>query len=43
MLEVSNEIAAFQWDLTRIREMLRRMASAMTDEVEALALLGPAA
>jgi flavin-dependent dehydrogenase len=43
MLQASDEIAAFRWDLTRIRILLRRMSSAMTDEVEALELLGPAA
>jgi 2-polyprenyl-6-methoxyphenol hydroxylase-like FAD-dependent oxidoreductase len=43
MLQTSDEIASFSWDLTRIRVLLRRMSSAMTDEVEALALLGPAA
>lgn len=43
MLQASDEIAAFRWDLTRIRVLLRRMSSAMTDEVEALTLLGPAA
>ena len=43
MLRTSDEIASFRWDLTRIRVLLRRMSSAMTDEVEALALLGPAA
>jgi 2-polyprenyl-6-methoxyphenol hydroxylase-like FAD-dependent oxidoreductase len=43
MLQASDEIASFSWDLTGIRALLRRMSSAMTDEVEALALLGPAA
>ena len=43
MLENSDEIASFRWDLDRIRDMLRQMSSAMTDEVETLALLRQAA
>ena len=40
MLETSDEIASFGWDLDRIRDVLRRMSSAMTDEVETLAIAG---
>ena len=43
MLESSDEIASFGWDLDRIRDVLRQMSSAMTEEVEALALPGQAA
>ena len=43
MLETSDEIASFGWDLERIRDVLRRMSSAMTDEVETLAIAGQAA
>jgi 2-polyprenyl-6-methoxyphenol hydroxylase-like FAD-dependent oxidoreductase len=43
MLETSDEIASFTWDLDRIRDVLRQMSSAMTEEVEALALPGQAA
>ena len=41
MLQVTEEIASYQWDLTRIRTLLRTLSSAMTDEVEALAGLAP--
>ena len=43
MLQASDRIASFGWDLVVIRDALRRMSSAMTDEVEALALLGSVA
>jgi 2-polyprenyl-6-methoxyphenol hydroxylase-like FAD-dependent oxidoreductase len=43
MLQVTEEIAAYQWDLTRIRTLLRTLSSAMTDEVEALTALAPVA
>jgi len=36
MMQVTEEIAAYRWDLTRIRTLLRTLSSAMTDEVEAL-------
>ena len=39
MLRVTEEIASYQWDLTRIRTLLRTLCSAMTDEVEALTAL----
>ena len=39
MLRVTEEIASYQWDLTRIRTLLRTLSSAMTDEVEALTAL----
>ena len=39
MLQVTEEIASYQWDLTRIRTLLRTLSSAMTDEVEALTAL----
>ena len=42
-LQVTEEIASYQWDLTRIRTLLRTLSSAMTDEVEALAALAPVA
>ena len=38
MLQATEEIASYQWDLTRIRTLLRSLSSAMTDEVEALTL-----
>jgi 2-polyprenyl-6-methoxyphenol hydroxylase-like FAD-dependent oxidoreductase len=43
MLQASDQIASFCWDLATIRDVLRRMSSAMADEVEALAQLGQAA
>ena len=43
MMAVTEEIASYTWDLTRIRVLLRSLSSAMTDEVEALAALEPAA
>jgi hypothetical protein len=39
MLEATDEIAGYAWDLTRIRIVLRNMSSAMTDEVEMLGSL----
>jgi hypothetical protein len=41
MLQVTDEIASYRWDLTRIPELLRTLSSAMTDEVEALVGLTP--
>jgi 2-polyprenyl-6-methoxyphenol hydroxylase-like FAD-dependent oxidoreductase len=43
MLQVAEEIASYQWDLTRIRTLLRTLSSAMTDEVEALTALAQVA
>ena len=43
MLQVTEGIASYQWDLTRIRTLLRSLSSAMTDEVEALTALAPVA
>lgn len=43
MVQASDEIASFGWDLARIRVILRRMSSAMTDEVDALEVMGQAA
>jgi 2-polyprenyl-6-methoxyphenol hydroxylase-like FAD-dependent oxidoreductase len=43
MLQTADEIASFTWAPERIRELLRALSSAMTDEVEALAVLGRAA
>jgi flavin-dependent dehydrogenase len=43
MMKVTDEIAAYHWDLTRIRGLLRGLSSAMTDEVEMLATLEPVA
>jgi len=36
MLEVTDQIAAYDWDMVRIRQLLREVSSAMADEVEAL-------
>ena len=41
MLDASDEIAGYEWDLTRIRTLLRNLSSAMTDEVEMLGSLMP--
>ena len=43
MLDVAEQIASFDWELMPIRDLLRKMSSAMTDEVETLADLGNAA
>jgi flavin-dependent dehydrogenase len=43
MVDVVERIAAFDWDLTAIRGLLRQLASAMSDEVEALSELPSAA
>ena len=43
MLDVAEQIASFDWGLMPIRDLLRKMSSAMTDEVETLADLGNAA
>ena len=43
MMQVTEEIASYQWDLTRIRTLLRSLSSAMADEVEALTALAPVA
>jgi 2-polyprenyl-6-methoxyphenol hydroxylase-like FAD-dependent oxidoreductase len=39
MLEVTDRIASYAWDLVEVRVLLRRLASAMTEEVEALGAL----
>ncbi|MGX7678792.1 FAD-dependent oxidoreductase [Jatrophihabitans sp. DSM 45814] len=36
MLQISDEIASYEWDLPRVRSLVRSLSSAMTDEVEAL-------
>ena len=36
MLELSDQIASYTWDLGQVRHLLRSMASAMADEVEAI-------
>jgi 2-polyprenyl-6-methoxyphenol hydroxylase-like FAD-dependent oxidoreductase len=36
LLEATDEIAAYDWDMLRIRRLLREVSSAMVDEVEAL-------
>ena len=36
MLDLSDQIAGFAWDLGEIRQLLRSMASAMAEEVEAI-------
>jgi 2-polyprenyl-6-methoxyphenol hydroxylase-like FAD-dependent oxidoreductase len=43
MLELTDRIASFGWGLSDVRTLLRSMASAMADEVEALADLAPTA
>jgi 2-polyprenyl-6-methoxyphenol hydroxylase-like FAD-dependent oxidoreductase len=43
MMAVTEEIASYTWDLTRIRALLRSLSSAMTDEVETLAAVDAAA
>ena len=43
MLQVAEEIASYAWDLPEVRALLRRLSSAMTDEVEALGVLSPPA
>jgi 2-polyprenyl-6-methoxyphenol hydroxylase-like FAD-dependent oxidoreductase len=41
MLQATDEIAGYAWDLTRIRALLRNLSSAMADEVHTLASLDP--
>jgi 2-polyprenyl-6-methoxyphenol hydroxylase-like FAD-dependent oxidoreductase len=36
ILQISDEMAGFAWDLSRLRVLLRQLSSAMTDEVETL-------
>ena len=36
LFEVTDEIAAYRWDMIRIRQLLREVSSAMADVVEAL-------
>jgi 2-polyprenyl-6-methoxyphenol hydroxylase-like FAD-dependent oxidoreductase len=36
MLGLTDQLASYAWDLGQVRDLLRRMASAMADEVEAL-------
>jgi 2-polyprenyl-6-methoxyphenol hydroxylase-like FAD-dependent oxidoreductase len=43
MLEITDEIAGYGWDLARVRVLLRNLSSAMTDEVEVLEALAPRA
>ena len=43
MLDLTDRIASFGWGLSEVRNLLRSMASAMADEVEALADLAPTA
>jgi 2-polyprenyl-6-methoxyphenol hydroxylase-like FAD-dependent oxidoreductase len=46
LFDATDRIAAYDWDLSVIRQMLRRVSSAMTDEVELLQSLparGPTA
>ena len=43
MLAIADRIASYAWDLPEVRVLLRRLASAMTEEVEALGLLTPPA
>jgi flavin-dependent dehydrogenase len=39
LFDTTEEIAGYDWDMTRIRKLLREVSSAMTDEVEALEAL----
>jgi flavin-dependent dehydrogenase len=41
LFDVTDEVAAFDWDTARIRTLLRRVSSAMSDEVDHLAGLAP--
>jgi hypothetical protein len=41
MLEIADRIASYAWDLPEVRVLLRRLASAMAEEVEALGVLSP--
>jgi flavin-dependent dehydrogenase len=43
MMQVTDEIASYRWDLGTVKSLLRTLSSAMTDEVETLAALQPAA
>jgi 2-polyprenyl-6-methoxyphenol hydroxylase-like FAD-dependent oxidoreductase len=43
MLAIADRIASYGWDLPEVRVLLRRLASAMTEEVEALGMLSPPA
>jgi flavin-dependent dehydrogenase len=43
MVDVVERVTAFEWDLTAVRGLLRELASAMSDEVEALSELPSAA
>ena len=43
MVDVVERLAAFGWDLTEVRGLLRELASAMSEEVEALSVLPRAA
>jgi len=43
MMQVTEEIASYSWDLNSVRALLRTLSSAMTDEVEALTALPHAA
>jgi 2-polyprenyl-6-methoxyphenol hydroxylase-like FAD-dependent oxidoreductase len=43
MLAIADRIASYAWDLPEVRVLLRRLASAMTEEVEALGVLNPPA
>jgi len=41
MLEIADRIASYAWDLPEVRVLLRGLASAMAEEVEALGMLNP--
>jgi flavin-dependent dehydrogenase len=41
LFEVTDEVAAFDWDVSEIRTLLRRVSAAMSDEVDALSCLPP--
>jgi 2-polyprenyl-6-methoxyphenol hydroxylase-like FAD-dependent oxidoreductase len=43
MMDVVEQIASYSWDLPEVQRLLRVLASVMTDEVEELASLEPAA
>ena len=43
MMDVVERIASYSWDLPEVARLLRALSSAMTDEVEELVSLEPAA
>ena len=43
MMDVVEQIASYSWDLPEVQRLLRVLSSVMTDEVEELVSLEPAA